>query len=59
MFHHKCLTFQDYPTLMAQAVYTSFCHCFPDSCRQFGENFKNELVYLVFGWMAGKKKRVE
>ncbi|XP_076458309.1 protein FAM227A-like [Babylonia areolata] len=44
---------KDYPRLMSQAVYASFCYCFPDSYRQFGENFKNELVYLVYGWMAG------
>ncbi|KAL8584977.1 hypothetical protein ACOMHN_043613 [Nucella lapillus] len=44
---------KDYPKMIAQAVYASFCHCFPDSYRQFRENFKNELVYLVYGWIAG------
>ena len=47
------LSFQHYPQLMSQAVYASFAHCFSDSYRQFGEEFKNELVYLVYGWMAG------
>nr|KAG5702421.1 hypothetical protein BaRGS_027508 [Batillaria attramentaria] len=44
---------KDYPSLMSQAVYAAFCHCFPDSFRQFGEDFKNSVMFLVFGWMAG------
>lgn len=43
---------------MAQAVYASFCHCFPDSYRQFGEDFRDAIVFLVFGWMAGRKTAV-
>ncbi|XP_070187078.1 uncharacterized protein [Littorina saxatilis] len=44
---------KEYPRLMAQALYVSFCHCFSDSYRQFGETFKNDLMYLVYGWIAG------
>ena len=45
---------QDYPSLISQAVYAAYCHCFPDSYRQFGEPFKEDLVYNVYGWIAGK-----
>ncbi|XP_005098145.2 protein FAM227A [Aplysia californica] len=45
--------FKDYPKLMSQAVYASFCFAFPDSYRQFGEVFKDELIFLVYEWMAG------
>ena len=38
---------------MAQAVYAATCHAFPDSYRQFGETFKNDLVSIVMEWMTG------
>ncbi|ESO87444.1 hypothetical protein LOTGIDRAFT_235104 [Lottia gigantea] len=50
---YKETFFKDYPILMAQAIYVSFCHAFQDSYRQFGEDFKDELVNLVSEWMAG------
>ena len=46
---------QDYPSLISQAVYTAYCHCFPDSYRQFGEDFKEYLCGLVYGWIAGNE----
>ncbi|CAG5124640.1 unnamed protein product [Candidula unifasciata] len=49
----KDIFFKAYPKLMSQAVYSSFCHCFPDSYRQFGEHFRDDLVNLVYAWMAG------
>ncbi|XP_046569644.1 protein FAM227B-like [Haliotis rubra] len=42
-----------YPMLMCQAVYSAFCHAFPDSYRQFGEVFKDDLVALIMEWMTG------
>ncbi|KAL3877275.1 hypothetical protein ACJMK2_035007 [Sinanodonta woodiana] len=47
--------FKDYPNLISQAIYVAYCHCFPDSYRQFGEDFKEDLVALVYGWIAGIK----
>ena len=44
---------KEYPTLLAQGVYTCFCESFPDSYRQFGEHFKEDLVNLVFEWITG------
>lgn len=44
---------KDFPTLLSQAVYAAFCWVFPDSYRQFGEEFKDILVGLVHEWIAG------
>jgi hypothetical protein len=44
---------QEYPTLVAQSLYASYCHSFPDSYRQFNEQFKEDLVILVYSWIAG------
>ncbi|CAL1537405.1 unnamed protein product [Lymnaea stagnalis] len=49
----KDMFFTDYPKLVSQAVYTAFCFSFPDSYRLFGESFKNDITFLVYGWMAG------
>ncbi|GFO32145.1 protein fam227b-like, partial [Plakobranchus ocellatus] len=49
----KDIFFKDYPRLMSQAVYSSFCFSFPDSYRQFGEIFKDDLTFLVYTWMTG------
>ena len=61
MPHQTCLQystrlvyFQDYPSVLAQAVYAAFCESFPDSYRQFGEPFKEDLVALVYEWVAGE-----
>ncbi|XP_041363922.1 protein FAM227B-like [Gigantopelta aegis] len=45
--------FKKYPMLMTQAVYAATCHSFPDSYRQFGESFKDDLVSMVMEWMTG------
>ncbi|XP_052818243.1 protein FAM227A-like [Mya arenaria] len=52
---YRDVFFNDYPSLMSQSLYTAFCYCFPDSYRQFGEEFKEDLVALVYGWIAGIK----
>ena len=44
---------RDYPSLLAQAVYTAFCTTFPDSYRQYNTEFKEDLVTLVYEWVAG------
>ena len=49
---------KDYPSLLAQGVYTCFCESFPDSYRQFGEHFKEDLVNLVFEWITGKNNLI-
>ncbi|KAL4240478.1 hypothetical protein ACF0H5_001270 [Mactra antiquata] len=52
---YKDVFFTDYPSLISQSVYAAFCSCFPDSYRQFGEDFKEDLVGLIYGWIAGIK----
>ncbi|KAL9956226.1 hypothetical protein ACROYT_G037674 [Oculina patagonica] len=44
-----------YPDLMAQAVYCTFCTAFPTSYKQFGDEFKEDLVQLIHEWIAGTK----
>ena len=55
---HQCIThvscLQDYPSLLSQAVYAAFCTTFPDSYSQFNSEFKEDLVNLVFDWIAGE-----
>lgn len=38
---------------MAQAVYCTFCTAFPTSYKQFGDEFKENLVQLIHEWIAG------
>ena len=38
---------------MAQAVYCTFCTAFPTSYKQFGDEFKEDLVQLINEWIAG------
>lgn len=44
-----------YPNMMAQAVYCTFCTAFPTSYKQFGDEFKEDLVQLIHEWIAGTK----
>ncbi|XP_056018635.1 protein FAM227B-like isoform X2 [Ostrea edulis] len=52
---YRDVFFKEYPTLVAQTLYASYCHSFPDSYRQFNEQFKEDLVILVYSWIAGIK----
>ncbi|XP_020608681.1 protein FAM227B-like, partial [Orbicella faveolata] len=44
-----------YPDLMAQAVYCTFCTAFPTSYKQFGDEFKENLIQIIHEWIAGTK----
>lgn len=44
-----------YPNIMAQAVYCTFCTAFPTSYKQFGDEFKEDLIQLITEWIAGTK----
>ncbi|CAH1795360.1 unnamed protein product, partial [Owenia fusiformis] len=46
---------RDYPDILAQAVYVAFCESFPDSFRQFNDDFKEDLAGLCGEWVAGVK----
>ncbi|CAD5116812.1 DgyrCDS5657 [Dimorphilus gyrociliatus] len=46
---------KEYPKLLLQATYAAYFAVFPDSNRQFNEEFKEELTALVFSWIAGVK----
>ena len=39
--------------MMAQAVYCTFCTAFPTSYKQFGDEFKEDLIQLINEWIAG------
>ena len=39
---------------MAQAVYCTFCTAFPTSYKQFGDEFKENLIQIIHEWIAGK-----
>lgn len=51
----KDVFFTDYPNLISQAIYAGYCHSFPDSYRQFGEQFKEDTITLVYDWITGIK----
>ncbi|TPX66084.1 hypothetical protein SpCBS45565_g04730 [Spizellomyces sp. 'palustris'] len=44
-----------FPDVMSQAVYVSFCECFPDSIKQFDEGFQTNLCDVLSEWMNGLK----
>ncbi|VDI62629.1 Hypothetical predicted protein, partial [Mytilus galloprovincialis] len=46
---------KDYASLISQAIYAAYCHSFPDSYRQFGEQFKEDIITLVYDWITGIK----
>lgn len=47
--------FKDYADLVSQAVYSTFCHAFPTSYRQFNAEFRDDILYLINLWMMGTK----
>ncbi|XP_042330732.1 protein FAM227B isoform X2 [Sceloporus undulatus] len=49
--------FQMYPDCLSQTIYVSFCEAFPESYRHFNDEFKEELMDLVFQWIRGFKPR--
>ncbi|XP_074648249.1 protein FAM227A-like [Tubulanus polymorphus] len=46
---------QSYPSLLAQSVYATFCAAFPDSYRQFNDDFKENLHCVISLWVVGLK----
>ncbi|XP_062819201.1 protein FAM227B isoform X2 [Anolis carolinensis] len=49
--------FQMYPDCLSQTIYVTFCEAFPDSHKHFNDEFKEELMDLVFQWIRGFKPR--
>ncbi|KAJ7311027.1 hypothetical protein JRQ81_006623, partial [Phrynocephalus forsythii] len=49
--------FQMYPDCLSQAIYITFCEAFPESWSRFDDQFKDELMDLVFQWIRGFKPR--
>ncbi|XP_060138734.1 protein FAM227B [Zootoca vivipara] len=45
--------FQMYPDCLSQAIYVTFCEAFPESRLCFTDEFKEELMDLVFQWIRG------
>ncbi|XP_039214679.1 protein FAM227B isoform X2 [Crotalus tigris] len=46
---------QMYPDCLSQAIYITFCEAFPQSCHRFDDQFKDELMDLIFQWIRGFK----
>ncbi|KAK9393991.1 hypothetical protein NXF25_015654 [Crotalus adamanteus] len=40
-----------YPDCLSQAIYITFCEAFPQSCHRFDDQFKDELMDLIFQWI--------
>uniref|UniRef100_A0A8C5WGE7 Protein FAM227B n=1 Tax=Leptobrachium leishanense TaxID=445787 RepID=A0A8C5WGE7_9ANUR len=51
----KDFFFKIYPDCMSQAIYTTFYEAFPDSLAVFNNEFKSEVIDLIFQWMCGIK----
>ncbi|XP_077173360.1 protein FAM227B isoform X2 [Paroedura picta] len=47
--------FQMYPDCLSQAIYLTFYEAFPNS--HFGDEFKDELMDLIFQWIRGFKPK--
>ncbi|KAM8804400.1 protein FAM227B [Eudromia elegans] len=47
--------FQVYPDCLSQVIYVAFCEAFPESIKCFDDDFKDELVDLIFQWISGLK----
>ncbi|XP_026532921.1 protein FAM227B [Notechis scutatus] len=46
---------QMYPDCLSQAIYITFCEAFPQSYHRFNDQFKDELMDLIFLWIRGFK----
>ncbi len=44
---------QIYPDALAQAVYAAFVEAFPESIKEFNDDFKQKLVHTLHEWMSG------
>ncbi|XP_067327498.1 protein FAM227B [Anolis sagrei] len=49
--------FEMYPDCLSQTIYVTFCEAFPESHRHFNDEFKEELMDVVFQWIRGFKPR--
>ncbi|XP_068551562.1 protein FAM227B [Anas acuta] len=49
--------FQVYPDCLSQVIYVTFCEAFPESIKNFDDDFKDGLVDLIFQWISGLKPR--
>ncbi|XP_077774924.1 protein FAM227B isoform X4 [Podarcis muralis] len=50
--------FQMYPDCLSQAIYVTFCEAFPESRLRFTDEFKEELMDLVFQWIRGSRSPI-
>ncbi|XP_070809798.1 protein FAM227B [Pituophis catenifer annectens] len=46
---------QMYPDCLSQAIYITFCEAFPEAYHRFNDQFKDELMDLIFLWIRGFK----
>lgn len=47
------LFWQVYPDCLSQVIYVTFCEAFPESIKNFDDDFKDGLVDLIFQWISG------
>ncbi|XP_065912772.1 protein FAM227B-like [Dysidea avara] len=50
---HKDEYFKWYPSCLAQAVYSAFCHSFPESHKSFTDGFKQYIASITLEWTMG------
>lgn len=44
-----------YPDIIAQCVYTTLLHAYPNSWNNFDDNFKSEMCQFIYLWQVGTK----
>ncbi|XP_002733341.1 protein FAM227A-like [Saccoglossus kowalevskii] len=50
---YRDVFFKNYPDLLSQAIYSSFCEAFPTSWRQFDDNFRSDICTVTSQWIDG------
>ncbi|XP_075431738.1 protein FAM227B [Ascaphus truei] len=53
--HVKDLFFKVYPDCLSQAIFAVFYEAFPESHTLFNDEFKSEIMDLIFQWVFGMK----
>ncbi|OCT89618.1 hypothetical protein XELAEV_18018236mg [Xenopus laevis] len=51
----KDFIFNMYPDCLSQAIFVAFYEAFPESIVLFNDNFKSEIMDLIFQWVSGVK----
>lgn len=55
---HKDEFFKWYPLCLAQAVYSAFCHSFPDARKTFTDDFRQYIASTILQWTMGVRSTI-